>query len=95
MNGDTRVKIHRSLTRPHLVMGGDRELVLTYIIVCAILIGAVMTWTAFFTGFVMLALGFPIFQRMAKIDPDLRKVYLRHIRYHLSYEARSKPSRKN
>lgn len=93
-DGEVRIKIHRALTRPHLVMGGDRELVLILLLVCAILIGVVLSWYGLIFGLFLAAVGLPLFRQLAKADVDMRRVYLRHIRYKLSYSARSTPWRK-
>jgi type IV secretion system protein VirB3 len=92
-DGEVRIKIHRALTRPHLIMGGDRELVLAHLLVCAILIGVVLSWYGVIVGFMLAGIGLPLYRRLAKADVDMRRIYLRHIRYRLSYGARSTPWR--
>ena len=90
-DGEVRIKIHRALTRPHLIMGGDR--VLAHLLVCAILIGVVLSWYGVIVGFMLAGIGLPLYRRLAKADVDMRRIYLRHIRYRLSYGARSTPWR--
>lgn len=93
MAGLHAVPIRRSLIRPSLVLGGERTLVLSTLMLCAMLIFGVLTWSAFFLGILLWVIGLMALRRMAKADPQLSQVYLRHIRYRLSYDARSRPSR--
>ena len=93
MSNLRKVAIHRSLVRPQLLMGGDRELVLSLVTVCAMLIFAIFTWTAAVMGIMLLLVGMYVLKLMAKSDPQLRQVYLRHIKYRLTYAARSLPWR--
>ena len=83
-----RIAIHRSLNRPHLLLGAERSLVLLVAMITAILVFsgsisvstimlAVAFWTVSFWGLV----------RMAKADPQMSVVYQRHIRYHSYYSA--------
>lgn len=87
--------IHRSLTRHNLFMGGDRELVLftglcafaltvTAFTVAATVYGALLWFCALFA-----------LRLMAKADPQMRQVYLRHRLYARYYPARSTPFRVN
>ena len=88
MNEPRRIAIHRSLNRPHLLLGAERSLVLLAGLVTALLLFsgnisivsitlAVTFWTGSFWALV----------RMAKADPQMSRVYLRHIHYRSYYNA--------
>src|SRR5688572_12034173 len=88
MNEARRIAIHRSLNRPHLLLGAERSLVLLTGLVTALLLFsgnisivsitlAVTFWSGSFWALV----------RMAKSDPQMSRVYLRHIRYRPYYNA--------
>lgn len=90
MEEPRRLVIHRSLNRPHLLLGAERSLVLTTGLVTALLLFsgnisvgsvtlAVLFWTTSFWALV----------RMAKADPQMSRVYQRHIRYRSYYNAHS------
>jgi type IV secretion system protein TrbD len=90
MEEPRRVTIHRSLNRPHLMLGAERSLVLMTGMITAILLFsgnlsmvsvglAVVFWTASFWALI----------RMAKADSQMSQVYQRHIRYRAHYNAHS------
>jgi type IV secretion system protein TrbD len=81
--------IHRALSRPNLIFGADRELVLLTGLICAILIFVVITPSAAVLGSVVWTTIVAGLRRMAKSDPLMRRVYLRHIRYRPVYQATS------
>lgn len=83
--------IHRALSRPNLLMGGDRELVLLTGLVCVILVFVVITITAAILGAFAWIIMVSVLRLMARKDPMLRRVYLRHIRYRPVYRATSTP----
>jgi type IV secretion system protein VirB3 len=83
------VIFHRSANRPHLLLGCDRELALSAIFICAILAFSLMTvWGVFVAGAVW-AIFMAVLSRMGKADPMLRQVYIRHVKYHPFYPAKS------
>jgi type IV secretory pathway TrbD component len=90
MDSPREVVFHQSANRPHLLLGGDRELVLVSGILAAILIFAVMTWWSILAGLVLWLAAVAVLARMGKVDPLLRHVYVRHIRYRAFYPAKSK-----
>lgn len=90
MDSPREIAFHQSANRPHLLVGGDRELVLVSGILAAILIFAVMTWWSIVAGVVLWLVAVAVLARMAKVDPLLRHVYVRHIRYRAFYPAKSK-----
>lgn len=89
-----RVPLYRSLTRPQLLMGAERELVLVTGMLAAILVFAAQTLAAVCLGSAVWLVGLYLLRRMAKADPEMSRVYIRHIRYRPYYGARSRPDRK-
>jgi type IV secretory pathway TrbD component len=89
------IPIHRVGNRYNLFMGGDRELVMFSGLLAFALIFSAQEWKATAFG---LALWFGALfacRRMAKSDPHMRHVYLRHRAYKQYYAARSTPFRLN
>lgn len=96
-NGPTPLqvnRIHRALSRPGLLLGGDRELVLLSGLVSIILIFVVLTWYAATIGLIVWTIAVSALRAMAKADPSMRQVYLRHVRYNSTYRATSTPWRR-
>lgn len=84
------IPVHKSLTRPQLFMGGERELVgMTYITVAAMCF-ALQSVTAWVLGFIAAVLVTGLLQRLAKFDPQLSLVYRRHLRFRSLYLARTR-----
>lgn len=88
-NAAREIRIHPSANRPHLVLGGDRELVLCAALLAAIFAFAVSTWWSFVLATVLWLASVAILARMGKADPMLRHVYWRHVRYAAFYPAKS------
>jgi type IV secretion system protein TrbD len=91
----TRAKIHRAGVRPHLFLGGDRELVLFTGLVAFTLTVPSFQWASIATGIVLWLAALALLRKMAKADPLMRHVYLRQLRYRHYYPARSRPWRVN
>ncbi len=89
------IPIRQCGNRPSLFMGGDRELVMFLGLLSAILVFAAQDWLAALTGIVMWFLSLKGLRLMAKSDPYMRAVYLRHRTYQRYYPARSTPFRQN
>jgi len=89
-----RSRIHRALSRPNLLMGADRELVLLTGLAAIILIFVVLTWYATLCGIAVWLVAVAALRMMAKSDPLMRQVYLRHIAYRPFYRATSTPWRR-
>lgn len=87
--------LHRSGNRPQLFLGGDRELVMFTGVVAFALVFSAQDWTATGFGVGLWVIALYLFRLMAKADPLMRFVYLRHRRYQLYYPARSTPFRVN
>lgn len=83
--------IFRAMNRPSLFMGGDRELVLmTFLITFALIFVSLKPIVAI----IGLSLSVVIIQAlriMAKADPNMRFVYMRHIKYRAFYRKSSTP----
>lgn len=87
--------VHRSLTRPNLFMGGDRELVMFSGLLAFALVFTAQEWIAAVYGTILWFGALLVLRRMAKADPKMRWVYLRHRQYKRYYPARSTPFRVN
>ena len=83
--------IHKSLCRPSLVLGCDRELIIFSGLLTAALVFSAMDWVALFAGLLLWTFSLFAFRRMAKADPQMRHVYLRHRKYRRYYSPRSMP----
>lgn len=83
------VRIYQSTNRPNLLIGCDRELVLLLGLLCAALVLSVATIWAAAVGAATWAASVSVLSRMAKVDPLLRSVYIRHVRYASFYPAKS------
>ena len=81
--------IHQSANRPHLILGGDRELVLFAGLTAVCLAFTLATWWGVTIGIVFWLGSIAVLSRMGKADPLLRHVYLRHIKYKPFYPAHS------
>lgn len=93
-SGLHRSRIHRALSRPNLLLGADRELVLITGLAAVILIFVVLTWFSALLGLAIWTGIVGLLRIMAKADPMMRQVYLRHIRYRPRYRPTSTPWRK-
>jgi len=90
MDAPREMPFHQSANRPHLLLGGDRELVLVSGVLAAMLIFAVMTWWSIVAGLVLWLAAVAVLARMGRVDPLLRHVYVRHVRYGSFYPAKSR-----
>jgi len=90
----TRSRIHRALSRPNHLMGADRELVLLTGLATVILIFVVLTWFSALFGIAIWIVVIGALRIMAKADPMMRQVYVRHIGYRPSYRPTSTPWRR-
>jgi len=88
-----RIPIYRALQRPHLLMGAERNLVLSAGALSGSLVFVGMTLMSIILGIGIWIVAIMIFQRMAKSDPHMSEVYQRHIKYRSYYPARSTPWR--
>ncbi len=94
LSGLQRNRIHRALSRPNLLMGADRELVLLTGLAAVILIFVVLTTYSAIFGVAVWIVIVGLLGMMAKADPLMRQVYLRHVSYKHYYKATSSPWRR-
>src|ERR1700680_3264967 len=90
-----KVTLHRAGIRPHLFLGGDRELVLFSGLVAAVLIFSCFQFWTILAGITLWLTTLWLFRRIAKADPKMRFIYLRSLLYRRYYPARSTPFREN
>ncbi|ELT46632.1 conjugal transfer protein TrbD [Brucella intermedia] len=93
-NNLDRARIHRALSRPTLLFGADRELVLVTGLLAVILVFVVLTIVSALLGAAIWIVVVGLLRMMAKADPFLRHVYVRHIKYRTYYRPTSTPWRK-
>jgi len=72
-------------------MGGDRELVMFSGLLAFTLIFSAFEFKAFVFGITLWTFALYVLRLMAKSDPQLRQVYLRHRKYRAYYAPRSTP----
>ena len=90
-----RIPIRRAGNRDNLFMGGDRELVMFSGLLAFALIFSAQEIRASVFGLALWFGSLFLLRLMAKSDPKMRFVYLRHRRYKPYYPARSTPFRLN
>lgn len=86
-----RIPIHRSLNRPTLIAGCERELLLLTGLLAAVLVFVAMNKVTAIAGGVIWLIVIALLRQIAKADPIMSKVYLRHIRYRAFYPSHSSP----
>ena len=89
------VVIHRSLTRTNLVLGADRELVMFSGLMAGTLVFYSWDIQAAVVGVLFWFFALFTLRLMAKHDPKLRQVYMRHRIYKAYYPPLSTPWRNN
>src|SRR5213596_2522982 len=89
MDAPRRAPIHLALTRPLLLAGAERELVLVNgTIIAALIFGVGFHWTSLTMAGLLATSGHWALTRAAKYDPRLSRIYVRHVRYQPYYPAR-------
>ncbi len=88
-----RIPIRRVANRPNLFMGGDREIVMFVGLMAGALIFSAQNLIATIYGIGLWFSALFLLRLMAKADPQLRQVYLRHRKYKAYYPAKSRPYR--
>jgi type IV secretory pathway TrbD component len=89
------IPIRRAGNRHNLFMGGDRELVMFSGLMAFALIFSAQELRATVFGLLLWFGALYLCRLMAKADPRLRSVYMRHRKYRPYYPARSTPFRVN
>lgn len=97
MTDDTldSVPIHRALTRTNLFLGGDRELVMFSGLISGTMVFYAWDVQAAVVGTVFWFFSLYVLRLMAKHDPKLRTIYMRHRLYKPYYPPHSTPWRSN
>ena len=89
------IPIRRAGNRTNLFMSGDRELVMFTGLIAFALVFSAQALNATLYGIVLWLGSLYLLRLMAKADPQMRFVYLRHRRYQSYYPAQSTPFRIN
>ena len=89
------IPIRRAGIRTNLFMGGDRELVMFTGLIAFALVFSAQELRASLYGMSLWLGSLYLLRLMAKADPQMRFVYLRHRRYQRYYPAQSSPFRIN
>ena len=84
---------HRVLHRPNLFLGGEREPTLLTLILAGGVAVSGMNTVSFLVGTALWFSAIPVLRWMAKADPQMSRIYVRHIKYRGYYPARSRPYR--
>lgn len=90
-----KIPIRRAGNRHALFMGGDREMVMFSGLLAFALVFSAQEWKATIFGVCLWFGALFALRLMAKSDPRMRQVFLRHIKYKKYYPARSTPFRNN
>ena len=85
--------LHRVLHRPNLFLGGERELVMGTALVCGGFTISSLSLGSALMGMTLWLVMLGLYRQMAKYDPMLTRVYLRHIRYQSYYPAHARTNR--
>ncbi|PSU44514.1 conjugal transfer protein TrbD [Photobacterium frigidiphilum] len=76
-----------AFNRSHLFLGGERELVLSMVLLCIVLIVALQNIYTAMLGGVLLIVSITVARMMAKSDPQLTQTYRRFARYQRFYPS--------
>lgn len=87
--------IHQSLHRHNHVMGAEREIALSILLIAMLVGVGGMTLLSALAASVFYLVGIMVARRMAKADPLMSKVWMRHIKQQLYYPAKSSIWRKS
>lgn len=87
--------IRRSLHRPQMILGGERELMLFSMLVTGLLTILTMNVFAITVGVIFWTICAFGLRKMGKADPQMSKVYMRQFSLQSYYPAFSKPWRQS
>ena len=90
-----RVAIHRALTRSNLFLGCDRELVMFAGLLAGTMVFYAWDVRSAVVGAALWFFSVYMLRLMAKHDPKLRNVFMRHRLYKAYYPPHSTPWRNN
>jgi type IV secretion system protein VirB3 len=82
-----RTRVRQSLLRPLLILGSERELVYGSGMICAILVFSLGDLKLALIGVAFWFGSLIAFQRMSKHDPQMTRVYIRHLNKKIYYPA--------
>lgn len=83
------ITIHQSLHRHMHVLGAERELVMTSALIALLVAIGGLTIISGVTAFIFWVVSIFGLRHMAKADPIMSKVWLRHIKQRTFYNAKS------
>ncbi|MFL1616152.1 conjugal transfer protein TrbD [Acinetobacter baumannii] len=89
-----RSVINRSLNRPNLLLGCEREWILMAGLIAFALIFSLKTIPSIIIGVILWFISLFLLRKMGKADPLASKVYIRHIKQQKLYLPKSTPFRK-
>lgn len=89
MNELRTIPIYRALSRPDLLMGCERKPILTIGLLSFMLIIIAQSLVSAVIGVVLWSSCFALLRRMAKADPYMSELYMRHIKYQAYYPPRA------
>jgi type IV secretory pathway TrbD component len=90
MDESRRTTIHSSLTRPLLLAGAERELVLMNgTAIAALIFGVGFHWASVTMAILFATVGHWALTRVARHDSQMSRIYIRHVRYQEYYPARA------
>ena len=89
--GKRRVStIHQSLVQPVLLAGAERSLAIAnWITAAALILGTGLHWYTIAIGTLLITVGHWALVQAAKLDPQLSRIYVRHIHQQDYYPARA------
>jgi type IV secretion system protein VirB3 len=92
VEGKGRVStVHQSLVQPVLLAGAERSLAIAnWTTAAALILGAGLHWYTIAIGALLLTVGHWALVQAAKFDPQLSRVYVRHIHQQDFYPARAR-----
>ena len=92
MDEPRSIKVHQSLFRPEMAMGGEREPTLITVLICLVLIVSSIAYKFYFIAAITVLLFFGALfalRKMAKADPLMTKVWRQRMSYQEFYSART------
>lgn len=89
-----RIPVHQALYRPNLVLGAERELAMSSVLISLLVGIGGMTTISAVAAFSFWIFSIFVLRRMAKADPLMSKVWLRHVKQQDFYSARASRWRK-
>ncbi len=87
MDQPRQLPIHQSFLQPLLILGAERELVIISGVFAAMLILSLANLVCALLGGTFWVVSLALLKRLAKTDPQLSRVYVRHVRFRKYYPA--------